>query len=148
MFAYGRELRPISHFKIHWLNSYGWQETLELARFLCDIDFWAPSEWHETSVWQNSVRFYSAHDLVTRWVSLSEDQRVLYQEKLKAHKNRNNRGRQVTGSFKVFTGGFGNRKFVGKEYFKGTLRGSTITTEDGQKKRANGKHISYEFIGE
>jgi len=143
--AYERGVKPLSKISKADLSHAGWDETKNLAVALAREYFWVSQEWHHSGgQWFNKVKFYDPETLVGKWQKLDESQRQKWREKLRPRKKTKNQGRLVRGSYTIWGGSRRRPRRIGEQEFTGVLNGNWITLDSGGRKKADGRHITWE----
>tara|TARA_R100001086_G_scaffold200878_1_gene117110 strand:- start:46 stop:531 length:486 start_codon:yes stop_codon:yes gene_type:complete len=144
--AYCDGRKPLSKINLEDLRNAGWTKTRTLALSLAKIGFWQSCEWHHSGgTWFNEVKFFDPNDLVEEWDELTDAEKQVWQNKTK-HINRTPSIQRVIGKYAEWGGSRNHPKIMGYVDFEGTLRGNWITTDDGQRKKADGKWIQYKIL--
>ena len=124
------------------LKDGGWNLGIKLAKRMIDEGVWKSDEWHHCSKYYNEVAYYSIEDLVESWEDMSQEKK----ESIKNLKEAPKEEVRVSGEYAVW-GGTRKRPVIDYyEKFQGTLVGIWIKLDNGGRKKATGKWISYKAI--
>ena len=146
--AYETGRKPLSKITVADLHRAGWQDTRKLAVSLARMGFWNRSEWHHSGgTWYNEVDFYDPEDLVEYWDELSTADKQKLKEKARKDKPECE-SVAVTGKYAEWGGSRKHPKIIGYVEFTGTLSGNWITTDKGNRKKADGRWIEYQIVQE
>jgi len=145
--AYSRGVKPLSKITKSNLVEAGWAETKSAAMKLAKSGFWKAAEWHHSGgEWFNRVDFFNPNDLVEKWNDLGDDDRAAVLDEVKTQKPDEVDEKIVTGSYTLWGGSRRRPRRIGEQEFTGILRGNWIHLDDGSKKKADGRHIQFQFL--
>ena len=145
--AYQNGSAPLSKITSTWLRDVGWKNTKSFAVWLAKRGTWSASEWHHSGgTWYNQVDFYDPDVLVELWEDMTPDEQA---ELFRLHKSqpvKQDDVHRVKGSYTIWGGSRKHPQKVGEEEFTGELRGNWIFTNSGERKKASGNHIRWEYM--
>ena len=145
--AYQNGAAPLSKITITWLRDVGWKNTKSFAVWLAKRGTWSASEWHHSGgTWYNQVDFYDPDVLVEMWEDMTPDEQA---ELFRLHKSplkKQDDIKKVKGTYTIWGGSRKRPQKVGEEEFTGELRGNWIFTNKGERKKASGNHIRWEYM--
>lgn len=121
------------------------------AKWLIDKGIWQSKEWHHTDYRRRGVQethFYNLNDLEAIDKATLDALLIAWKAEKRAGKAQ---GRPVKGTYPVFQRNYsrhrrGDWKIAHHEEFTGQLIGDWIHLDSGGKKKASGKHLSYELV--
>jgi len=159
--AYEAGLAPLTRISLAHLKEAGWSETLNLARFLAKAPIgqgcescgtssplWRSLEWHHSGGdYFNRVAFYNPADLIAEWGKLSSDDQAALRHQARAAQHMRysgDPGRKVSGHYRTFSRR--SRRPTGWQAFTGVKTGDWIVLDNGRKKRATGKNLTFSYI--
>ena len=144
--AYNSGLSPMSRITIAELRFAGWRETKALAVALAKSGHWRRAEWHHTGgTWFNETDFYNPRDLVEFWDELTPEERHKIKSELTAKKPPCEPIR-VRGEYTIWGGSRRKPRRIGERAFTGTKIGDWIELDDGGRKKASGRWITWEAV--
>ena len=144
--AYQNGASPLSVITITNLRDVGWKHTKAFAIWLAKNETWAASEWHHSGgTWYNRVDFYDPDALVEMWSDMTPDEQVELIRLYKSQPVKQDDVQRVKGSYTIWGGSRKRPQKVGEEEFTGEIRGNWIFTSAGERKKASGNHIRWEY---
>ena len=144
--AYNSGLSPLSRITIAELRCAGWRETKALAMALARAGHWRRAEWHHTGgTWFNETDFYNPRDLVEFWDELTPEERRQIKSELTAKKPPRE-AVKVRGEYTIWGGSRRKPRRMGEQAFTGTKIGDWIELDDGGRKKASGRWITWEVV--
>tara|TARA_R100000808_G_scaffold3230_6_gene11654 strand:+ start:4106 stop:4603 length:498 start_codon:yes stop_codon:yes gene_type:complete len=144
--AYDIGIKPLSKITLDDLRNAGWAGTKSLAISLAKAGHWVSTEWHHTGgTWFNRADFYDPEQLIGFWNDLTPDERDDIVAELTASQPKEKTIR-VTGSYTEWGGSRRRPRKLGEVSFTGTKKGDWIFIDDGGRKKASGRWISWSPI--
>ena len=140
--AYRNGLQPLS--RMTAVDFVQYDITIAFAKWLAKEGYWRYAEWHHTSKQYNKTYFYDIHDLESVFEDHDKDALLkLYKEG--KPKMVDTKDCRVRGVFKTFNK-IGRRYSSYETTFSGQLKGNWIFLDKGGKKKADGNHITWEYV--
>ncbi len=146
--AYAAGIKPITRITRRDLDAAGLDTCpVALARWLARQGRWTTTEWHHSGgTWYNRVDFFDPTELA----GMVEDGTLDLEAPPRAWKDAtvrtNGPGVRVVGTYARFGGSRRRPQYLGDESFTGTLDGAWIRLDDGGRKRADGRHITWRAL--
>ena len=149
VYAYEDGRKPLSKFTKSDLISQNIDLSLAFVKYLAKQKIWTTYEWHHSSSAFNEVKFYDLEVLKDTLADLSKEElaqhQADFQNSKKSKLTENVEEKKVKGKYTTFYK-CGYRWKPWEHLFSGVKKGNWIHLDDGGKKKADGKNISYSFI--